>query len=129
MNTIGIARDLDCTYDEALDLVVAALKTEGFGVLTEIDIKDKLKEKLGVEFRRYKILGACNPPLAHQALTADLAIGVLLPCSVVVYENDGGTATVIAVDPQQMMSTPGMESFAEVAAQVSERLGRVIASL
>ena len=129
MNTIGIARDLDCTYDEALDRVVEVLQTEGFGVLTEIDVHDKLKEKIDVDFRRYKILGACNPALAHRALSANLAIGVLLPCNVVVYENDGGTASVIAVDPMQMISTPGMESFEEVAAEVQQKLSRVVDAL
>ncbi|MEO8841018.1 MAG: DUF302 domain-containing protein [Kofleriaceae bacterium] len=126
--TPGIRKDLSMTYDEALARIPEALKTEGFGVLTEIDVAATLKAKLGVEFRRYKILGACNPTLAHEALGAMLEIGVMLPCNVVVYERDGGGATVIAVDPMQtMVAQDG--ALASIAEQVRTRLVRVIEQL
>ncbi len=125
--TPGIRKDLSISFDEALARLPEALKTEGFGVLTEIDIAATLKAKLGVEFRRYKILGACNPTLAHEALGAMLEIGVMLPCNVVVYERDGGGATVIAVDPMQTMAEDG--ALASIAEQVRSRLLRVLEKL
>lgn len=123
----GMKRTLALGYDEALVAVVAALKTEGFGVLTEIDIRDTLQKKLGVEFRRYKILGACNPPLAHRALQTELEIGLMLPCNIVVYEEDGH-AVVVAVDPMQTIaaSHPGLQPIAE---EVRGKLARVLESL
>ena len=90
-------RTLSIGYDDALVKVTEALKTEGFGVLTEIDLRETFQAKLGIEFRRYKILGACNPPLAHRALQAELSAGLMLPCNVVVYEREGGGATVVAI--------------------------------
>lgn len=113
-------------FDEALSLVPEALKEEGFGVLTEIDVKDTLAKKLGVEFRRYRILGACNPALAHQALQAEIDVGVMLPCNVVVYEGDDGRAVVSAVDPTQTpaaMEAPGVRAVAQT---VREKLSRVL---
>lgn len=94
-----LRKQLTCSYDEALARVPEALKTEGFGVLTEIDVKQTLKNKLDVDFRPYKILGACNPPLAHQALSTTLEVGAMLPCNVVVYQGDDGRAVVHAIDP------------------------------
>ncbi len=126
--TPGIRRDLSISFDEALARIPEALKTEGFGVLTEIDLAATLKAKLGVEFRRYKILGACNPTLAHEALGAMLEIGVMLPCNVVVYERDGGGATVIAVDPMQTMTAQD-GALASIAEQVRSRLLRVLEKL
>ena len=117
------------TYDEALEATKNALKAEGFGVLTEIDVKNTLQEKLGVEFRRYNIIGACNPPLAHQALTHELDIGLLLPCNVVVYEEESGGCTVAALDPEQMMGFTGNAELKPVAAQARERLWRALTSL
>src|SRR5690349_16640223 len=97
--TFGIRKVLRASYEDALGRVPEALKSEGFGVLTEIDIQSTLKQKLGVDFRRYKIFGACNPPLAHQALQAELEIGIMLPCNVIVYEGDDRRAVVTAMDP------------------------------
>ncbi|MEO6773362.1 MAG: DUF302 domain-containing protein [Kofleriaceae bacterium] len=128
MTTPGIRRDLTISYDEALARLPEALKAEGFGVLTEIDVAATLKAKLGKDFRRYKILGACNPTLAHEALGKSLEIGVMLPCNVVVYERDGGGATVIAVDPMQTIAAQDA-ALAPVAEQVRGRLARVVAQL
>lgn len=126
MEQMGIQRDLQMSYEEALEKVPEALKTEGFGVLTEIDVKTTLKKKLDLDFRKYKILGACNPTLAHKALSSMLEVGVLLPCNVVVYENDAGNATVIAVDPMQAMAGADEPEIGEVAQTVRERLTRVL---
>ncbi len=113
-------------FDEVLARLPELLQAEGFGVLTRIDVKDTLKQKLGVDFRRYAILGACNPGFAHQALSADLEVGAMLPCNVVVYEGDDGKAVVMAVDPMQTIAaaSPGVRRVAE---QVRERLERVVA--
>jgi len=123
--TTGIRRELAIGYDEALARLPEALKTEGFGVLTEIDIAATLKKKLDVDFRRYKILGACNPALAHKALGIMLEIGVMLPCNVIVYERDDGGATVVAIDPAQTIAAHE-PALAGIAAEVRERLARVI---
>jgi uncharacterized protein (DUF302 family) len=125
----GIRKPLRATYDEALARVPEALKSEGFGVLTEIDIQGTLKQKLAVDFRRYKILGACNPPFAHEALQEDLLAGLLLPCNVVVYEGDEGRAVVTAVDPTQTVAATGNPKLAELAGKVKEKLGRAISKL
>ena len=127
----GFSKTVALPYEEAIEKVRAALKEEGFGVLSEIDIKEKLKEKLGVEFRRYVILGACNPPLAYKTLQEDLEIGLLLPCNVIVYEADDTTKSVIsAVDAKAMLSVVGSNStLDQVASEVNERLQRVIKSL
>jgi uncharacterized protein (DUF302 family) len=124
----GLRKDLPLGYDDALARLPAALKQEGFGVLTEIDIAATLKAKLGVEFRRYKILGACNPTYAHQALGMRLDIGVMLPCNVVVYENDDKTATVLAIDPMQTMAAQD-PALAGIAEQVRGKLARVVEAL
>lgn len=126
--TTGIRRELATTYDEALSRLPEALESEGFGVLTEIDIAATLKKKLDVDFRRYKILGACNPVLAHKALGVMLEIGVMLPCNVIVYERDDGGATVVAIDPSQTMAAQDPR-LAEIAAEVRQRLVRVIDGL
>lgn len=125
----GIRKPLRATYEEALVRVPEALKSEGFGVLTEIDIQGTLKQKLGVDFRRYKILGACNPPLAHSALQAELEIGIMLPCNVVVYEGDDGKAVVLAMDPTTTMAGAGNPKLVELAATVKEKLTRALARL
>lgn len=106
--------------------VTAALQQEGFGVLTEIDVQATLKKKLDVDTKKYMILGACNPPLAHQALQAEAFLGLLLPCNVVVFERDGGGSVVSAVDPAAMFSVVGNAELQPVADQVGERLRRVI---
>jgi uncharacterized protein (DUF302 family) len=118
---------LASTYDEALARVPEALQAEGFGVLTEIDVQQTLKKKLGVDFRRYKILGACNPPLAHEALTTTLDVGVMLPCNVVIYE-EGEHAVVMAIDPMQTIAA-GDPGLAKLAKTVRDKLARVLEQL
>jgi len=123
-----LERKLSSTYDEVLAKLPEALKAEGFGVLTEIDVAQTLKSKLGVDFRRYKILGACNPSFAHRALSASLQVGVLLPCNVVVYEGDGGRAVVQAIDPMQTVAASDPR-LADVAATVRSKLTRALEHL
>ena len=129
MTATTLRTTLDATFDEALVRVTDALKREGFGVLTEIDIAATLKAKLGVDFRRYKILGACNPPFAHQALTADLDVGLMLPCNVVVYEGDDGRAVVLAVDPLRSMAAADSPGLVDLAGAVRAKLERALAQL
>ena len=107
MGVFGIQKTLDLGFDGALARVPEALKAEGFGVLTEIDVQATLKKKLDVDFRRYRILGACNPPFAHRALQHSLDVGMLMPCNVIVYETDDGKTVVSAVDPMQTMAAQG----------------------
>ncbi|NOZ32625.1 MAG: DUF302 domain-containing protein [Alphaproteobacteria bacterium] len=114
--------------DDAVERVLEALKQEGFGVLTDIDIKATMKKKLDLDFRPYRILGACNPPLAHQALTAEDKIGALLPCNVVVQEAAGGFE-VAAVDPVASMASVDNATLAEIAPLVRDKLVKVIQSL
>jgi uncharacterized protein (DUF302 family) len=109
--------------------VIAALKEEGFGVLTEIDIQATLKKKLGVEKKPYKILGACNPPLANQVLEVEPDIGLLLPCNVVVREDDDGTIKVAFMDPESVLNLVGKDDIAAAAKDVKARLQRVRQSL
>ncbi len=127
----GFSKTVDVSFGEAVEKTRAALSEEGFGVLSEIDIKEKFKEKLGVDFRRYVILGACNPPLAYKTLREELQIGLLLPCNVVVYESDEvGQSVVAAVDAKAMLSVVGNNAtLNQVASEVNERLQRVISSL
>jgi uncharacterized protein (DUF302 family) len=127
----GFSRTLDVSYEEAVKKATSSLKEEGFGVLCEIDIKEKLKEKLGVDFRRYIILGACNPPLAYKTLQEEINIGLLLPCNVVVYEADEvGKSVVAAVDAKAMLSVVGSNpTLDSVATEVNEKLKRVVAQL
>ncbi len=124
-----IARIVDAGFDEAVARTVDALKREGFGVLTDIDVCATMKQKLGVDFRKYRILGACNPPLAHKALMAEDKIGVMLPCNVIVQEADAGKTEVAAIDPRAAMERVGNPALAELAGEVAQRLGRVLQSL
>ena len=124
----GMKKELRIGYEEALVKVPEALKGEGFGVLTEIDVRDTLKKKLGVDFRRYKILGACNPPLAHQALSAELEIGLMLPCNVIVYEGDNKKAIVVAIDPMQTVAAHSA-SLQPIAREVRQKLANVLERL
>jgi uncharacterized protein (DUF302 family) len=124
----GISRELEVTMEEALERTRAALQREGFGVLFEIDLDEKFREKLGVDFRRYKILGACNPAIAYQAVQEEIGLGLLLPCNVIVYE-EGGKSVVAAIDAQRMMGVTGNEKLAVAAGKVDEMLRRVIAGL
>lgn len=132
MDEISFQVDLDCSYEDARALVEAALKAEGFGVLTEIDVKATLKEKLDADFRKYAILGACNPPLAHKALLSEPLVGLMLPCNVTVEETDGG-ATIHLLNPNAMLlSNPVLAENAamkEVAQDAFTRLSRVAESL
>jgi uncharacterized protein (DUF302 family) len=127
----GYSRTLDLPYEEAVEKATAGLKNEGFGVLCEIDIKEKLKEKLGVDFRRYVILGACNPPLAYRTLQEEIDIGLLLPCNVIVYEaNEAGKSVVAAINAKSMLSVVGENAaLSAVANEVNEKLQRVVAQM
>ncbi len=127
--TYYIHTTLPGDFDQAVAQTTAALKAEGFGVLTTIDIQDKLKEKLHVDFRRYLILGACHPPSAYEALKVEDKIGTLLPCNVIVQETDDGRIEVAAIDPGLAMQAVGNPALDPIAAQVSEKLRRVIAHL
>nr|ART35735.1 B63 [uncultured bacterium] len=124
----GFSKTLDIPYEEAVKEARIALKEEGFGVLCEIDIREKLKEKLGVDFRRYLILGACNPPLAYKALQEELNLGLLLPCNVIVYEADEvGKSVIAAIDARAMLSVVEGDSILDaVATEVNEKLKRVV---
>ncbi len=124
-----ITRKLDYGFDEAVTRVTESLKNEGFGVLSEIDIHTKLKEKLNVDFRKYKILGACNPPYAYKALQAEDKIGTMLPCNVIVQELSKGQVEVASVDPAASMMAVENQQLAGIAGEIKEKLERVIASL
>lgn len=126
---LGMVVRLDVDYDTAVAKTVDALKVEGFGVLTEIDVKDTFKKKLGVDYPRYKILGACNPPLAHRALTAAPEVGLLLPCNVTVRTLDDGKVEVALVDPIMMLSVVNHPALKPVAEEARTRLERVAKSL
>lgn len=126
----GLTRVLEnVSFSDAIALVRSALSEEGFGVLTEIDVKATLKKKIDADFRNYVILGACNPPLAHQALSAEPGIGLLLPCNVVVTEEDDGRAVVSAADPTQLFSLVDRPDIKPMAEEVAARLKRVMAAL
>jgi uncharacterized protein (DUF302 family) len=124
-----ISKIIQTDFDNAVIKVTDQLKTEGFGILTEIDVKDTLKKKIDVDFRKYKILGACNPPSAYKALSSESNIGLLLPCNIVVQESKEGEIEISAVNPKvsmQSVNNPNLESLAE---DISSRLERVIKSL
>ncbi len=126
----GFKRTVNITPDEADKKVREELQKEGFGVLTEIDVKATLKQKLDVDFRPYRILGACNPQLAHQALSAETDIGLLLPCNVVVYEgNEEGTSVVGILDPGVQLGVTGRDDINHLADEVRTRLSRVLDAL
>ncbi len=121
----GFSRTVPMTYERAIERVTEELKKEGFGVLTTIDVKDTLKQKLNVDFHKYVILGACNPPFAHKTLQADDQVGLLLPCNVVVQEKDGQTS-VSVFDPMVMLKVMDNEKIRPVAEEVQRRLQRVL---
>ena len=126
---IGICTTLRATFEQAIQKTMDALKTEGFGVLTQIDVKTTLKDKINVDFRRYVILGACNPTLAHRALSANLDVGLLLPCNVTVHEV-GEEVVITAVDPLQMLSLLNEEPAVQaVAIEARTKLQKVISSI
>lgn len=123
------SKTLQLGFDEAVAAVIEGLKAEGFGVLTDIDIKQTLKEKIGVDFRKYRILGACNPPCAHDALSIEGRIGLMLPCNVIVQELSEGEAEAAAMDPHAAMEFIGNSQLMKVADEVRDKLKRVIDSL
>ena len=123
--TYTLSATTELGFDEAAERVREELKAEGFGILCEIDVQATLKEKLGVDGEPYLILGACNPPLAHQALEADPDVGTLLPCNVVVYRR-GGETQISAIDAERMLSIVGNDALAPVAAEVRSRLAAVV---
>lgn len=126
----GLKKTLPLPIDEADARVREELKKEGFGILTEIDVSATLKKKIDVDFRPYRILGACNPPLAHQALGAELDIGLLLPCNVVVYQGDGDQESVVGIlDPEIQLNVTGRDDIAPLAREVRTRMERVLAAL
>ena len=126
----GMGVDVALPYEQAVQRATEELKKEGFGILTTIDVKQTLKEKLDQDFRKYTILGACNPPLAHRAFEAELEIGLLLPCNVVVYETEGGRSAVSAMAPIAAMGmVGGNPALKDVAREADERLRRVLKTL
>jgi uncharacterized protein (DUF302 family) len=124
----GFSKTVDYGYDEAIAKVTEELKKEGFGVLTEIDVKETLKKKINVDFKKYKILGACNPPLAHKALQLEDQLGLLLPCNVIVYES-GDKTVVSAFDPMIMTKLIDNENMNAVAEEVKEKMQRVLKAI
>ena len=123
------SKTIKLPFDEAIDKVTEALKNEGFGILTEIDVQATLKKKLNVDFRPYKILGACNPPFAYEALKLEEKIGTMLPCNVIVQEQADGIIEVSAIDPVASMGAIGNPEVVVIAEQVQEKLKKVMANL
>jgi len=121
----GFSKTIDLAYEQAIEKVTAELKKEGFGVLTSIDVKDTLKQKINVDFNKYIILGACNPPIAHKALQEEEELGLLLPCNVIVYEKEGKTRVSI-FDPMVMTWIIENDNMKPIATEVQERLQRVL---
>ncbi len=129
MSNYSIRKIVDLSYKEAVERVKEELKKEGFGVLTEIDVKATFKKKIDKEFKKYIILGACNPNFAYQALQLEEELGLLLPCNVVVFEKDTGETAVAAIDPRKALTISGNKDLDEVADQVGSHLERVIANV
>ena len=125
MSNYAIQSNLSLSFDEALARAPDALAKEGFGILTQVDVQGVFAQKLQLPFRRYRILGACNPLLAHRALSSALLAGVMIPCNVILWENDDRTSTIAAVDPEQASATQSEPAIAELARDVRERLLRV----
>ncbi len=124
-----VSTTFDGTFDEAIAKTTDELKKEGFGVLTEIDVKETLKKKLDVDFKKYRILGACNPPFAHKALLAEDKIGTMLPCNVIVQEQEDGTVEISAVNPIASMQAVDNPDLGEIAEEVRSRLEKVVKSI
>ena len=127
--TYYFSKTLDSGFDEAVERTTEALKQEGFGIITEIDVTETLRKKLGIDFRKYKILGACNPALAHEAIKIEDKVGTMLPCNVVVQETDGGKVEVAAIDPVASMAAIDNPLLKGPAGAVREKLKKVIAAL
>jgi len=128
MSTYGFTKELNLSLDEAIEITTKQLKQEGFGVLTRIDIHDKIKEKLGLEFKKYVILGACNPPYAHKALLAEENIGILLPCNVILYEKDDKTVLSV-IKPTVAMNMIENTALQEIAVEIESKLKRAFDSI
>lgn len=124
----GFTKEFDMSFEDAIELVTSRLKDEGFGILTKIDIKQKLKEKLGIDFRKYVILGACHPASAHKAILAEPDIGLMLPCNVIVYEKDDKTVVSI-VKPTVAMQMINNDELLEIAESVEKKLNNVMTSI
>lgn len=122
-------KEISAPFNEVVERVIVALKQHGFGVLTDIDVRKTLKEKIGEEFRDYRILGACNPPLAHRALTAEDKVGTMLPCNVIVQDLGTGKVEVAAIDPRSAMQQIGNPELAKIASEVAQKLETVIAAV
>ena len=125
----GIGKSVPLPYERAVERTREALQKEGFGVLTEIDVKATLKKKLDVDFRKYVILGACNPPIAHRGFQAELDIGLLLPCNVIVYEEDARRSRVAVLDPLVQLSITGRKDIEPLAKEAKEKLERALAAI
>ncbi|MCX6165578.1 MAG: DUF302 domain-containing protein [Ignavibacteriae bacterium] len=121
----GITKTIELSYEEAIEKVTEELKKEGFGVLTTIDVKETLKKKLDVDFQKYIILGACNPPFAYEALKAEEQIGLLMPCNVIIYEKEGKTV-VSAFNPATIAAVSNNEKLNELSAKLNEKIYKVI---
>ena len=126
---MAIAKTVDHSFDEAITKVTERLKEQGFGILTEIDVKKTLKTKIDVDFRRYTILGACNPPFAHKALQAELNVGLMMPCNVIVYETDDGKVQVSGFNPEAMLSAFDRADLTDIAAEIRSRMATAIEGL
>jgi uncharacterized protein (DUF302 family) len=122
-------KTVELSYEQAIEKITDELKKEGFGILTEIDVKATLKKKLDVDFKPYKILGACNPPFAHKALLAEEQIGLMLPCNVVVYENENGETVVAAIDPIASMQAVNNPNLGDIAVAIRDKMKSVIERL
>lgn len=127
--TYNHTKEVSYSFQEALEKIKTALSNEGFGVISEIDLKEKFKEKLNIEFREYRILGACNPKIAHQAIQLEDKIGVLLPCNILVQEHPNGKVEVSAINPMETMAAVDNPDLEVIAADISQRLKSVIESL
>ncbi|HSP40244.1 MAG TPA: DUF302 domain-containing protein [Gillisia sp.] len=123
------SKTLDTSFDDAIDKVTKELKEEGFGILTEIDVKETFKKKLDIDFRKYRILGACNPQMAHKAISAESKIGTMLPCNVIVQEVENGKTEVSAVDPVASMTAVENDDLGSIAQEVRSKLQLVIERL
>jgi uncharacterized protein (DUF302 family) len=128
-SSLGITTVLPLDYDQAVEQAKAALKEQGFGVLTEIDVRATMRAKLDIDFQRYVIIGVCNPPLAFQALSADKSVGLMLPCNVVVYDNGDGSSTVSALNPMTAMSVVGNAGLDAMATAATAKLTAAIEQL
>lgn len=125
----GFGKSIPMDFEHAIDTVMEALKTEGFGVLTDIDVQTTMKKKLDVDMPPYRILGACNPPLAHRAITSEPSIGLLLPCNVVVRQEESGTVFVEIMDPNAVLDLVDKPAITDLAREVRQKLERVLQAI